>query len=177
MLHAERRQQDLQPGNRDLTAPLFVEKVAKMYGRYGFKLSDIPRERVVMDAAVCAQLGYAASPYSGPVTLATEFAKYGWKVSGSPKGSRATGWQLLKSLLYHAGTDEPGLYITENCDGWWQTAPYCIADDKKGGEDMLPEAPDHAADQIRYLLMAANQGRHNFRPWTGSKEEIGLGVL
>jgi len=29
---------------------------------------------------------------------------------------------------------------------------------------MTKDAPDHSADAVRYLLTAANQGRHNFRP-------------
>ena len=44
------------------------------------------------------------------------------------------------------------------------TLPYCIADDKNP-EDMEKSASDHSADAVRYVLTAANQGRHNFRGW------------
>ena len=39
-----------------------------------------------MDSAVTAQLGFGG--HSDPVTLSTEFKKYGWQVTGSPKSSR-----------------------------------------------------------------------------------------
>jgi len=40
-----------------------------------------------MDSAVTAQLGFGG--HSDPVTQSTEFKKYGWQVTGSPKSSRA----------------------------------------------------------------------------------------
>ena len=121
----------------------------------------MPSRRVVMDAAVTAQLGYGT--YKDPITLSTEFKKYGWAVTGSPKGSRAVGWELIRTLLYQAGTEEPGLYISERCQSVWQTWPYCISDPKNPG-DMTKDSPDHSADSCRYLLMAANQGQHNRPP-------------
>ena len=68
----------------------------------------------------------------------------------------------MKSLLYQAGSEEPGLYISERCQSLWATLPYCISDDKNP-EDMEKTAPDHSADAVRYVLTAANQGRHSFR--------------
>ena len=37
-----------------------------------------------------------------PVTLSTEFKKYGWDITGRPKSSRAVGGQLMKSFLWQA---------------------------------------------------------------------------
>ena len=68
----------------------------------------------------------------------------------------------MKSLLWQAGSDQPGLFISERCESLWATLPYCISDDKNP-EDMEKTAPDHSADAVRYVLTAANQGRHNFR--------------
>ena len=99
---------------------------------------------------------------SDPVTLSTEFKKYGWEVTGSPKSSRAVGWQLMKSLLYQAGSDEPGLYISERCESLWATLPYCISDDRNP-EDMEKTAPDYSADAVRYVLTAANQAQQSYR--------------
>ena len=163
-------------GDRSLTAPQFVERVKKLYIRNGFTNWVIPHRRVIMDSAVTAQLGFGGA--SDPVTLSTEFKKYGWQVTGSPKSSRAVGWQLMKSLLYQAGSEEPGLYISERCESLWATLPYCISDDKNP-EDMEKAAPDHSADAVRYVLTAANQVQHNFRqsirsgahPLMWSKEE------
>ena len=118
-----------------------------------------------MDSAVTAQLGFGG--HSDPVTLSTEFKKYGWQITGSPKSSRAVGWQLMKSLLWQAGSDQPGLFISERCESLWATLSYCIAENKNP-EDMEKSAPDHSADAVLYVLTAANQGRHNFRGGTKS---------
>ena len=123
--------------------------------RNGFTDFVIPPRRVIMDSAVTAQLGFGG--HSDPVTLSTAFKKYGWQVTGSPKSSRAVGWQVMKSLLYQAGSDEPDLYLSERCESLWATLPYCISDDRNQ-EDMKKAAPDHTADAVRYVLTAANQG-------------------
>ena len=147
-------------GDRSLTAPQFVARVRDLYQRHDFVLRDISTRRVVMDSAVTAQLGFGG--YSDPVTMSSEFKKYGWAVTGSPKSSRAVGWQLMKSLLWQAGSDQPGLFISERCQSLWQTLPYCISDERNP-EDMEKQAPDHSADAVRYVLTAANQGQHTFR--------------
>ena len=147
-------------GDRTLTAPQFVERVKRLYQRHGFPKGAISPRRTIMDSAVTAQLGFGG--YSDPVTLSTEFKKYGWQVTGSPKSSRAVGWQLMKSLLWQAGSEMPGLFISERCESLWATLPYCIADDRNP-EDMTKDAPDHSADAVRYVLTAANQGQHNHR--------------
>ena len=69
----------------------------------------------------------------------------------------------MKSLLWQAGSEQPGLFISERCESLWATLPYCIADDKNP-EDMEKKAPDHSADAVRYLLTASNQGLYRFRP-------------
>lgn len=68
----------------------------------------------------------------------------------------------MKSLLWQAGSDQPGLFISERCERLWATLPYCISDDCNP-EDMEKTSPDHSADAVRQVLTAANQGRHNFR--------------
>ena len=119
-----------------------------------------------MDSAITAQLGYTADGWNAPVTLANQLEEYGMQVTGSPKSSRAVGWQFFKQLLYAADRDgEPGLYISEACESLWQTLPYCVSDDRNP-EDMEKSAPDHSADAVRYVLTAANQKQHNWRPPT-----------
>jgi hypothetical protein len=137
-----------------------VERVKKLYQRNGFSQKAISPRRTIMDSAVTAQLGFGG--HSDPVTLSSEFKKYGWQVTGSPKSSRAVGWQMMKSLLWQAGSDQPGLFISERCESLWATLPYCISDDRNP-EDMTKDAPDHSADAVRYVLTAANQGQHNYR--------------
>ena len=72
------------------------------------------------------------------------------------------GWQMMKSLLWQAGSDQPELFISERCESLWATLPYCISEDKNP-EDMTKDAPVHSADAVRYVLTAANQGQHNYR--------------
>lgn len=151
-------------GDRTLTTPKFVDRMRALYARQGFVFRSIHEKRTIMDSAVTAQLGFGG--YSDPVTLSSEFKKYGWHVTGSPKSSRAVGWQLMKSLLYQAGSDQPGLFISERCQSLWATLPYCIADERNP-EDMEKTAPDHSADAVRYVLTAANQGQHNWKAPTG----------
>ena len=146
--------------DRSLTAPQFVERVKKLYMRNGFTDWVIPTRRVIMDSANTAQLGFGG--HSDPVTLKTEFKIYGWQVTGSPKSNRAVGWQLMKSLLWQAGSEEPGLFISERCESLWATFPYCISDDRNP-EDMEKSEPNHSADAERYVLFAANQGQHSYR--------------
>ena len=38
------------------------------------------------------------------MTLCSEFNKYGWEVTCSPKSSRVAGWQMMKSPLWRAGS-------------------------------------------------------------------------
>jgi len=68
----------------------------------------------------------------------------------------------MKSLLYQAGSEEPGLFISERCQSLWAMLPYCISNDRKP-EDMEKAAPDHSADAVRYVLTAANQEQHSHR--------------
>ena len=149
-------------GDRSLTTKKFVEDTREMLFRWGMVFSDIGRRRTIMDAAVTAQLGFTSERWDAPVTLANEFEKFGMKVTGSPKTSRAIGWQLMKRLLHGAGRGEPGLFISERCESLWKTLPYCIADEKNP-EDMTKDAPDHSADAVRYVLIANEQRRHRWR--------------
>jgi hypothetical protein len=152
-------------GDRSLTTQKFAARVRALYAAYGMTFGDIPARRVIMDSAVTAQLGFGG--WDDPVTLSSEFSRWGWNVTGSPKSSRAVGWQFMKQLLYGADTGEPGLYISEACESLWQTLPYCVSDDRNP-EDMEKNAPDHSADSLRYILTAANQKQHNYKPPSAS---------
>ena len=128
-------------GDRTLTTKKFAEATRDMLQRWGMVFSDVGRRCTIMDSAVTAQLGFTAEKWSAPVTLANDFERYGLKVTGSPKSSRAVGWQLMKRLLNGADRGEPGLYISERCESLWKTLPYCIADEKIP-ENMEKMAPD-----------------------------------
>jgi hypothetical protein len=158
-------------GDRSLTTQKFAQGVGELLRRNGMCFEEIGKRRTIMDSAVTAQLGYTQEGWSAPVTLANDFARYGLQVTGSPKGSRAVGWQFMKQLLWAADRDgAPGLYISEACQSLWQTLPYCVSDDKNP-EDMEKTAPDHSADAVRYVLTAANQKQHS---WKAPKGKVVL---
>ena len=95
--------------------------------------------------------------------MANSFSDYGFDITGSPKSSRAVGWQFMKQMLYAADRgNDPGLYISEACESLWATLPYCVSDERNP-EDMEKTAPDHSADAVRYVLTAANQRQHKWR--------------
>jgi hypothetical protein len=152
-------------GDRSLTTEKFAARVRGLYASYGMSFRDIAPRRVIMDSAVTAQLGFGG--WDDPVTLSSEFKRWGWNVTGSPKSSRAVGWQFMKQLLYGADREGPGLYISEACESLWQTLPYCVSDEKNP-EDMEKSAPDHSADAVRYVLTAANQKQHAYKPPSAS---------
>ena len=150
-------------GDRSLTTQRFASRVGGLLSHYGMSFADVGKRRTIMDSAVTAQLGYTQEGWDAPVTLANDFARYGFNITGSPKSSRAVGWQFMKQLLYAADRDgSPGLYISESCESLWQTLPYCVSDEKNP-EDMEKTAPDHSADAVRYVLTAANQKQHGWR--------------
>lgn len=68
----------------------------------------------------------------------------------------------MKSLFWPAGSDQPGLFISERCESLWATLPYCILDDRNP-EGMIKDVTDHSADAKQYILTTANEGTHTYR--------------
>ena len=142
-----------------LTTKKFAEDTRDMLRRWGMVFTD-GEERYGFSCH--GAIGIYSDKWDAPVTLANDFEKFGLKVTGSPKTSRAVGWQLMKRLLNGADRGEPGLFISERCESLWRTLPYCIADEKNP-EDMTKDAPDHSSDAVRYVMVAANQRQHGWR--------------
>lgn len=87
-------------------------------------------------------------------SISEEFAAKGVYLSPARKGDRIAGWQRMRRMLADAGKrDVPGLYISRACEYAWSTLPY-LARDAKRAEDLDSTGPDHAADAIRYGLLA-----------------------
>src|SRR3546814_12630101 len=85
------------------------------------------------------------------------------------KGTRKAGWERMRTLLSQAGSpDRPGLYISTRCRYAWDTLP-TLPRDARDVEDVDSDAPDHAADAIRYGII--------FEPprWTCRSEERRVG--
>src|SRR3546814_6175344 len=69
------------------------------------------------------------------------------------KGTRKAGWERMRTLLSQAGSpDRPGLYISTRCRYAGDTLP-TLPRDARDVEDVDSDAPDHAADAIRYGII------------------------
>src|SRR3546814_11334660 len=75
------------------------------------------------------------------------------------KGTRKAGWERMRTLLSQAGSpDRPGLYISTRCRYAWDTLP-TLPRDARDVEDVDSDAPDHAADAIRYGIIRSEERR------------------
>jgi hypothetical protein len=84
--------------------------------------------------------------------LGDEFADCGVYLRPARKGSRLSGWSLMRTMLSDAGAiDKPGLYISERCKYFWETVP-TLPRSLRNVEDLDTGACDHAADACRYGL-------------------------
>ena len=90
-----------------------------------------------------------------------------WKPANNAPGSRKDGWEGVRKMLKAARdnpSEEPGLYVFNNCLDWIRTVP-TLPRDEKNSEDADTDAEDHAGDNTRYRI------RNSSRPaqgWTGS---------
>ena len=113
------------------------------------------RPRGVADDAIFSFGGSKAG------SIAHEFRINGVFFTRSHKGGRLHGWERMRIMLSNAGkSDLPGLYITRNCEYFWNTLP-SLPRDPKNPDDLDSRAPDHAADAARYRI-TANQQRATF---------------
>ena len=84
------------------------------------------------------------------VSVAQKFAESGVFFRPSHKGSRVGGWTHLRQLMADAGKlDKPGLYVSDACGYFWQTAPF-IARSITKPEDCEGGRIDHGVDALRY---------------------------
>ena len=120
--------------------------------------------RSAASALVCspadAQIGAATGGTDG--SIGHQLAGFGARFAAGPKGSRATGWALMSTLMANAGSpDVPGLFATERMESFWATAPLAQHDTSK--QDDLVLNADHTLDAVRYLLMATMDSRYRGR--------------
>lgn len=121
------------------TVPRLAEAIVEMCARW-----RIPPDGAADDAIFARTRGYAAA------TIADEFSQQGVNFSPAGKGSRKAGWERMRTMLSQAGKpDLPGLFISTRCRYAWETIP-ALPRDARDIEDVDSDAPDHAADAIRY---------------------------
>lgn len=80
--------------------------------------------------------------------------------------SRAEGFRRFQEYLSHTEYSEPLMRISPACQNLIRTLPQMIYAD--GKEDIDTDAEDHAADAVRYGLMAINK----LPPRLGGMEEV-----
>ncbi|WP_100259711.1 phage terminase large subunit [Qipengyuania seohaensis] len=121
------------------TVPRLSDAIKEMCAKWG-----IQPDGAADDAIFARARGFDAA------TIADEFSQQGVRFYPAGKGSRKAGWERMRTLLSQAGQpDLPGLYISRLCTYAWETLPV-IPRDPRDPEDLDSDAPDHAADAIRY---------------------------
>ena len=139
-------------GDASLTVQTLARSIETLLERNGFNIKNIPQMHRIADA----QIGAVTGGMDG--SIGHQLGRYGCKFAAGPKGSRATGWALMSSMMSNAGTELPGLYATERCEAFWATAPLAQHDPSK--PDDLTLGADHCLDATRYLLMATADNRY-----------------
>jgi hypothetical protein len=89
-----------------------------------------------------------------------------WTLADKKAGSRKNGWELMRDRLAAVTNpehnDKPGLYVFDNCRDWIRTVPP-IPRDAKDPDDVDTEAEDHAGDDTRYRVLAADHVVHKVK--------------
>jgi hypothetical protein len=145
-----------------------VVRIAEWYGSTGK-----PNEGVRMTANDVAreilqrEKGFGFGVIPGPAdnsihsvengqSIAEDMAAQGvfWERSDKSAGSRKLGWERIRMMFKNAaGSEEPGLFVCENCRDFIRTVP-TLARDERDQDDVDRNAEDHIADESRYRLMA-----------------------
>lgn len=81
---------------------------------------------------------------------------------------REMGWRIVKSYLSHKPYEEPLLKFFSTCDNMIRTIPELIYYSPRSGaeskkEDIDTTQEDHAADDLRYVLMSLERVPDRFR--------------
>jgi len=143
-------------GDASLTVQTLARAITDLCERNAITLNTIPLNHRIADA----QIGAVTGGMDG--SIGNQLAKFGCRFAAGPKGSRATGWALMATLMSNAGApDVPGLFATERMESFWATAPLAQHDTSK--QDDLVLNADHCLDAIRYMLMATMDSRYRGR--------------
>jgi hypothetical protein len=123
------------------TVPVLAERIKALAKTWGIRASG------VADDAIFSNHGSASG------SISDEFRRAGVSFSPAKKADRLTGWEIMRRMLLDAGKpDVPGLYVSRNCEYWWQTVPVLARDPKKS-DDVDSRTADHGADACRYALL------------------------
>ncbi len=133
------------------TIPRISEGIKEMCERWSSKGIKVRPDGCADDAC------FARSGSGLSVSVADEFRKNQVHFYPAKKGTRTTGWELMRTMLSNASSgavDKPGLYVNgSRCPYWLETVPVAARDPRKP-DDLDSRGPDHACDCTRYLLLA-----------------------
>lgn len=85
-------------------------------------------------------------------SAAETFARYGLRLTQATK-DRVNGWKRLREWLAPAPDGKPWLMVHPDCTYLIRTLPSLISDETHP-EDVDTDGEDHAADALRYFVMA-----------------------
>lgn len=110
-------------------------------------------EYSLADPAIFSAHGFV-DKYGGQ-TIAETFARRNvvfWPASNS----RVAGWTIMHQYLSHTEARIPKIIFFNTCFNSIRTIPTLVHDQTKG-EDLDTDGEDHAADVVRYMLMALHE--------------------
>jgi hypothetical protein len=132
-----------------LTPPLQAKQIID-----GVRAGDPPTRLNIIDPSTFAKTGIGRP-------IAQQYNEAGLPVQRG-LNARVAGWQRVREYLrpqievkdeFGRIEMKPRLYIFENCVNLIRTLPMLVRDDKDP-EDLDSDGEDHAADALRYMLMA-----------------------
>jgi hypothetical protein len=99
---------------------------------------------------------------------------FGFKMGQIESGNndRKEGWRLVKTYLSHAPYEQPLLKFFDTCENMVRTVPQMVyrasrqaaSDEGIKREDLDTNLEDHAADELRYVLMSLDDLPMRFQP-------------
>ncbi len=109
--------------------------------------------KLIVNAGAADSAIYAVTD---DVSIAQNMERAGvrWLPADKKPGSRKNGWELMRVRLEASasGSEEPGIYVTDNCRDFIRTVPP-LPRDSKDPEDIDTDAEDHIADETRYRIL------------------------
>lgn len=144
-------------------------------GQIAIRINDIEETDVLLSKRIIQPGPADSSIYTqeSGFCIATQMSDEGveWTRANKKPGSRINGWELIRQYLLSSIdmteegeylSDGPRIYIFNCCKSLVRTLPLLPRDDVKP-DDVDTNAEDHAADTLRYLLLAnvsESSGRH-----------------
>jgi hypothetical protein len=119
-----------------------------------YELKERCREWKMRPRGFADDAMWARSGSGFTASIADEFMNEGVVLRPARKADRVSGWEILRRMMSDARSGErPGFYASRACEYFWQTVPYLGRDPRKAN-DCDSRGPDHAADAVRYGVLA-----------------------